>query len=475
MMMLLSYFKKTPEIRQEENARAIQASLTGRWDLDKKFSLPGEGPAIFLTEALNLVFSRLVTFLSDLTKKSVDMATIAPLTNTISQKVLFSAESLSKGAEQIEGACRNLVEGIGKSSESANQALDQSADIIQEIDQARTLTDQALERMQSISDDVGQLSSSINALDQRSRSIGSIIESISEIADNTGLLSLNAFIEAARAGEHGAGFSVISREIRQLSQETANAAREVKESLLAISELIKQTVTAVSHVQECVGTGLQVNKDASMALKKVGNDHHQFHSHLGSVISVVKDQKKSVDIVSNDISNITNIGKDGITNSKKLAELANKINSLTEDQLLATGIFILPQYRKAEMDVVSMAKDPVLCALGGGMDEALKSKMMPFSYLELVYVTDKNGRQVSSNVFRKDGALVFDTATRGKDWGQKAWFRKVIETENPFISEIYRSEATNTFCLTISVPIWKETALVGVLGADINFEDLLNI
>jgi hypothetical protein len=51
----------------------------------------------------------------------------------------------------------------------------------------------------------------------------------------------------------------------------------------------------------------------------------------------------------------------------------------------------------------------------------------------------------------------------------------VKETGKPFISEIYRSAATGTFCLTIAVPVFRQSTWTGVLGADINFEDLLNI
>ena len=471
---MLSIFKRSNRERLDEKVRAIRASLEGKWDLNEKFSLPGNGPATLLVDGLNQIFSRLVGFVTVLTRKSVDMATVAPLTRAISHKVLSSAESLSEKAEQIEGACRELAGGIGVSSESAGQALEQSAFIITEISQAKELTDQSLGRMQSMGSDVKQLSGAIDALAQQSRSIGSIIESISDIAENTGLLSLNAFIEAARAGEHGAGFSVISKEIRQLSQETSRAAKEVKESLLAISELIQETVSAVSRVREGVDSSLQAGEDATSALEKVSREHHRFHTHLESVSDVVKDQKESVSMVSREIAIITAVGKEGISASKKLAELAEKINTLTEEQLMATGIFILPQYRKAEADVAAMAEDPDIRTLSA-VDGALRRRIGSLPYLELVYLTDRNGRQVSSNIFRKDRTIVSDGEAKGKNWARKPWFKNVIRNRQPFISDIYVSDATNSFCMTISAPVFHRSELVGVLGADINFEHLLDI
>jgi methyl-accepting chemotaxis protein len=468
-------FKSAMVKKRGEKAREIKGSLAERWDLDSAFSLPGDGPANFIIDALNHVFRRLTAFVCDLTKRNVAMATVAPLALAISRKVRQSSESLSQRAEQLEQTCHQLAEGISTSAESANQALAQSASIVSEITRAGDLTGDALQRMQVMEQNVGQLSSAIAALDQKSRSIGSIIETISDVADKTGLLSLNAFIEAARAGAQGAGFGVIAQEVRQLSQETARAAQEVKDSLLTISGLIQDTVTAVAQAREGVDAGMQVNQEASAALEKVSREHHRFHLHLESVISGVSDQNKAVTLFADELSTISTIGKEGKIDSAQLAELAETVKVLTEEQLLSSGLFILPQYRKAEAEVLAMATDPDICTAGIAADQALQRRMQPLAYLELMYLTNPEGIQVSSNVFRKDQATVSDASAKGKNWSQKMWFRKVKETGKPYISEIYRSEATNSFCLTISVPVYRQSAWVGVLGADISFADLLNI
>jgi methyl-accepting chemotaxis protein len=467
---MFTFLKTKNNSPRSEKLLEIKTALAGRWDLNTTFSLPGEGPANHLTDALNKVFVRLNTFITDLTKKNVELATVGPLTLAISKKVHHSSESLFQGAEQLEETCSQLSAGTSKSAQSANQALDQSASIVNEIALAHSLTDNALKHMRTMEQDVGQLSASIVALDQKSRSIGSIIESISDIADQTGLLALNAFIEAARAGVHGAGFGVIANEIRTLSQGTAEAAQDVKDSLLSISELIHETVTAVSRVKECVDSGVQVNHDASVALEKVSEEHHHFHLHLESVINAVSNQERAVTLFAGDISKITAIGKEGRIDSNKLAGLAEKVKTLTEEQLLATGIFILPQYRKAEAEVVTMATDPDISSTGNNsLDQALQRSMQPLAFLELVYLTDTEGVQISSNVARKEQSIECDITARGKNWSRKIWFQKVKETKQPYISDIYKSEATNTFCLTISVPVYRQAEWVGVLGADINF------
>lgn len=462
-------------LQRQQRLDAIKQELAGRWDLSNTFRLPGEGEGNALIEMINRIFSRLHLFVVELTKGNVATATVAPLTQAIAGQVRRSSETLAREVEQIEATCRGLAAGIGTAADSAGQALEQSAVIVDAIDQTSQQTGQALQRMQSMEQEVARLHVAIGELDQRSRSISTIIESISDIADHTGLLSLNAFIEAARAREHGAGFGVIAQEIRQLSQESAKSAQEIKALLLGISELIQQTVAAVDRVQEEVATGLQGNREASTSLDQVSEKHRQFHHHLTSVIGAVSSQKQAVGQLAGDLATIATIGKEGRKDSARLAELADRIKQLTDQQLQATGIFILPQYRKAEQAVLVLAALPDICLPGAGTDHALEQAMQPLGYLELVYLTDTDGLQISSNVLRSGEALTRDTTARGKDWSRRDWFRKVRETGRPYISELYKSEATDTFCLTISVPVYRGESWVGVLGADINFENLLTI
>lgn len=472
---MFSLLRSKLHLQRQQRLSTIEEDLAGRWDLSRTFTLPGEGEGNVLIEVINRIFSRLLLFVVELTKGNVATATVAPLTQAIAGQVRRSSESLAGEVEQIEATCRSLAEGIGTSADNAGQALEQSAVIVDAIDQTAQLTDQALQRMQSMEQEVAQLTVAIGELDQRSRNIGTIIESISDIADHTGLLSLNAFIEAARAGEHGAGFGVIAQEVRQLSQETAKSAQDIKALLLGISELIQQTVTAVDRVQEEVVTGLEGNQQASTSLSQVSQKHRQFHHHLTSVIGAVTAQKKAVAQLAGDLTQIATIGQEGRRDSARLAELADRIKQLTDQQLQATGIFILPQYRKAEQAVLAMAALPDICQPGAGTDQALEQGMRPLSYLELVYLTDIDGMQISSNVLRNGQAFTRDTSALGKNWSRKPWFRKVRETGRPHISELYKSEATDTFCLTISVPVYRNGAWGGVLGADINFENLLTI
>ncbi|MGQ9513104.1 methyl-accepting chemotaxis protein [Thermodesulfitimonas sp.] len=95
----------------------------------------------------------------------------------------------------------------------------------------------------------------IGGLSQKAREITQITELITQIADQTNLLALNAAIEAARAGGHGRGFAVVAAEVRNLAEQSARAAEEVRKLIVAIQGETQYAVGAMNESAELVRTG----------------------------------------------------------------------------------------------------------------------------------------------------------------------------------------------------------------------------
>ena len=161
----------------------------------------------------------------------------------ISQKINIQSMAIGEGAtslEEISSGVNTIASSTSEVSESALQMKAQS-------EQGGTNIAAVIMQMDEIYKSVSQSVDSIEQLRLRSRQIEEIVTVITEIANQTHLLSLNASIEAARAGEHGKGFAVVADEVKKLAEQSGSSAKEIA-SLVHHIQL--ETLTAVDSIKE---------------------------------------------------------------------------------------------------------------------------------------------------------------------------------------------------------------------------------
>lgn len=121
----------------------------------------------------------------------------------------------------------------------------------------------------------------IAALDKQSQVIGTIIKSISSIADQTNLLALNAAIEAARAGEQGRGFAVVADEVRQLASRTSKATEEIVGVVLQNQKLAEEAVEVIEHGKRQAQQGLELSAQAGAVIIDIQDGAQKVVSAVG--------------------------------------------------------------------------------------------------------------------------------------------------------------------------------------------------
>ncbi len=213
-----------------------------------------------LAAAYNTLMSMMNEMIAKIQKASDHVA-------LATQEISSSSQQISDGAQQQAASFEELSSSVQSNATNAHGA--------NEVAQETTGKTKAIGR------DMETTIEAMSAIEKSAKSIAEAVAIITDIADQTNLLALNAAIEAARAGEHGKGFAVVADEVRKLAERSGDSAKE-------ITQLIKQSLTQVDN-------GVSLSKKAGDNLQKIVSDIDQVAEQLQSISLATQEQSATME------------------------------------------------------------------------------------------------------------------------------------------------------------------------------------
>lgn len=206
-----------------------------------------------------------------------------------SESLAETTSNTARSIEQLHGSIEVAASGSSQqlqTVEDSLQALNSANETLEDVNQTSQLMAEnaskgseavakTISAMESISNQADHSLEVALALKEKGQKIGSIVNAIEDVAAQTNLLSLNASIEAARAGEHGRGFAVVANEVRKLSQEASDAAKEIGLLIADVSKSVNEVVQCFETMRSEVAQGSARSTETGAVLDQIVENINQ--------------------------------------------------------------------------------------------------------------------------------------------------------------------------------------------------------
>ncbi len=245
------------------------------------------------------IMSHVGTASSQMKTTSSEMSSVAQETAQLANTVAAAAEEASVNVQTVASAAEELSCSI--------------SEINRQVDESNKIAGDAVSKAEANI-------KTIKGLEEASNRIGEVVGLISDIAEQTNLLALNATIEAARAGEAGKGFAVVASEVKNLANQTAKATDEISGQVNEMQEITRDAVTAIEDIGQTIASMNKISSSISSAIDEQGSATQEISRNV---------QEASTG-TSEVTSNMQNVSDASIQTGKSSEEVRNSSTELTE-------------------------------------------------------------------------------------------------------------------------------------------------
>jgi methyl-accepting chemotaxis protein len=287
-----------------------------------------------------------------LTALLVEVNNSVGMVSSTSQELASSAEEMNASTEQVSSA----IQQISKGAQSQAAQVDETAKAMKEIsssvqeaytrsmaasEAAKKANDSAnvgkgtvestIKKMQEIQKVVVESAKVIESLGKRSEEIGEIVDVITNISDQTNLLALNAAIEAARAGDQGRGFAVVAEEVKNLAEDSREAAERIAKM---IKEVQSETAKAVESMHRGTKETAEGMQFVEMTGKAFGDIQEMAATTTAGVVEIsnlMNSQKEGTQRAAKSVDGIASIAEETASASEESAASTEELTASMED------------------------------------------------------------------------------------------------------------------------------------------------
>ena len=300
-------------------------------DLTRTISLEGGEDMEMLGKALNDMTSDLARITRQTTAAS---NTMSSSTNELKAAVAAQSSGASEQAaavsettvtlEEIKATSTQMLDNAQKLGEVAERTR-------QEGEQGVEAVEEAISGIEAIRERMDGIAQTILALSEQTQQIGDITTVVSNIAQQSKMLSLNASIEAAKAGDAGQGFAVVASEVRALAEQSQQSTAQVQQILQDIRHATDRAVMATEEGSKDVDTGVELARRSSEAIKQLSDVIRETSLASQKIVAAVRQEAIGIDQVTSAMNEINKVTAQFVAGTKQSQAAAEALTTVASE------------------------------------------------------------------------------------------------------------------------------------------------
>lgn len=263
------------------------------------------------------------------------IASAAEELSAVTEQTSAGVNSQKVETDQVATAMHEMsatVQEVARNAENASQAAS-LADT--EARAGDRVVSEAITQIERLADEVSRSTEAMGHLQQESNKIGSVMDVIKAVADQTNLLALNAAIEAARAGEAGRGFAVVADEVRGLAQRTQKSTEEIEGLIVGLQQGTQEVANIMHSSRDLTNSSVELTRKAGDSLVSITSTVSTIHSMNQQIATAAEQQSAVAEEISRSIINVRDVSEqtaaaseETAASSVELARLGNQLQMM---------------------------------------------------------------------------------------------------------------------------------------------------
>ncbi|QKJ38201.1 methyl-accepting chemotaxis protein [Pseudomonas sp. MPDS] len=247
------------------------------------------------------------------------IASAAEQLSAVTEQTSAGVNSQKVETDQVATAMHEMTATVQEVARNAEEASEAAVAADQQAREGEKVVGEAIAQIERLALEVGNSTTAMGDLKRESDKIGSVLDVIKSVAQQTNLLALNAAIEAARAGEAGRGFAVVADEVRSLAQRTQKSTEEIEELIVGLQSGTEQVATIMDNSRSLTDNSVELTRRAGGSLENITRTVSAIQSMNQQIAAAAEQQSAVAEEINRSVLNVRDVSEQTASSSEETA------------------------------------------------------------------------------------------------------------------------------------------------------------